>query len=85
MRLHGYELSRGRRPVPPLWPLIRFVKLNVLRNLARRRNERRDTERQQRYGQPVAALPPTPSAGSSTPVATLQSAEVSKVEDAREL
>jgi hypothetical protein len=66
MRLHGYELSRGRRPVPPLWPLIRFVKLNVLRNLARLRNQRRDAQRQQRYGQPVAVQPPMSSAGAAT-------------------
>lgn len=66
MRQHGYTLSRGRRPMPPLWPLLRFVKLNVLRNLGRLRNQRRDAERQRRYGQPVAAQPPTSSAGTTT-------------------
>ena len=63
MRLHGYQLSRGRRPFPPLWPLIRFVKLNLLRTAARWRNQRRDAERQEKYGQPVAALPSAPAGG----------------------
>jgi hypothetical protein len=69
MRLHGYELSRGRRPVPPPVPLLKFVKLNVLRTLGRVRNRRRDAERQRRYGRPVAMQRPQPSAGPA-PTAT---------------
>ena len=60
MRLHGYELSRGRRPAPPLVPLLRFVKLDALRTLGRLRNRRDDAARQRRYGQPVAMQRPPP-------------------------
>jgi hypothetical protein len=66
MRLHGYELSRGRRPFPPLWPLLRFLKLNALRTLARVRNQRRDAARQERYGRSVAAQPSPISADGAT-------------------
>jgi len=62
LRRHGYELSRGRRPAPPLVPLLRFVKLDVLRTLGRVRNRRRDAARQRRYGRPVALQRPQPPA-----------------------
>jgi hypothetical protein len=69
MRFHGYELSRGRRPFPPLWPLLRFVKLHTLRTLARSRNQRRDADRQEKYGQPVAAQPSVVTTGGPPPAA----------------
>jgi hypothetical protein len=61
MRLHGYQLSRGRRPMPPLVPLLKFVKLDALRTLGRLRNRRHDAALQRRYGQPVAMQRPPPS------------------------
>jgi hypothetical protein len=60
LRQHGYTLSRGRRPLPPLWPLLRFVKLDVLRKVATTRNRYRDAVRQLRYGHAVAVEPPVP-------------------------
>lgn len=60
MRRHGYALSRGRRPLPPLVPLLRFVKLNVLRASGRWRNARNDARLQRAYGRPVAAQPRVP-------------------------
>lgn len=59
MRMHGYALSRGRRPRPPLVPLLWFVKLNVLRTLGRWRSARRDARLQREYGAPVAAQSPS--------------------------
>ena len=60
LRQHGYALSRGRRPLPPPWPLLRFVKLNVLRGVAATRARYRDAVRQLRYRQAVAVAPPEP-------------------------
>jgi hypothetical protein len=62
LRRHGYALSRGRRPLPPLWPLLRFVKLDVLRTVAATRTRYRDAVRQLRYGHAVAVQPPEPPA-----------------------
>jgi hypothetical protein len=61
LRQHGYALSRGRRPLPPVRPLLRFIKLSVRRALGRARRLRRDARRQRHYGHPVAAQPPTTS------------------------
>lgn len=62
MRLHGYALSRGRRPAPPLRGLLRFVRFSVLRSVADLHGRRRDNSIQRRYGKPVAARPVRPQA-----------------------
>lgn len=59
LRRHGYELSRGRRPLPPLRPLVRFTRLYLRRSVARLRRRWEDARLQRRYGQPVAAQPGT--------------------------
>lgn len=62
LRLHGYALSRGHRPVPPLWPLARFVKFSARRALHRMRAERRDARRRRHHDLPVAATVGDPGA-----------------------
>ena len=52
---HGYALSRGHRPVPPLWPLMRFARFSARRALHRLRAERRDARRRRHHDLPVAA------------------------------
>jgi hypothetical protein len=52
---HGYALSRGRRPLPPPWPLLRFTKLSVRRALHRRRALRRDARRRRHHDLPLAS------------------------------
>ncbi|HSJ45809.1 MAG TPA: sulfotransferase [Euzebyales bacterium] len=58
LRQHGYVLSRGRRPLPPLWPLLRFAKLTLRRALHRRRDLRRDARRRRHHDMPLASTTP---------------------------
>lgn len=57
LRRHGYELSRGRRPVPPAKPLLRFLRLHARRNARRLQRRMRDARMRRAYAWPVAAQP----------------------------
>src|SRR5690606_20605649 len=54
LRLHGYALSRGRRPLPPVWALARFIVLHARRTVRRLGAVIRDARRTRRYPLPVA-------------------------------
>lgn len=56
LRAHGYELSGGRRPVPPPLHLTRYLLQRARRRLWTARRRRRDRSRQVRYGHTVAAV-----------------------------
>jgi hypothetical protein len=57
LRRHGYELSRGRRPRPPIMPLLRFLRLHARRNVRRLLRRLHDVRARRAYAWPVAAQP----------------------------
>ena len=57
LRHHGYELSRGRRPMPPARPLLRFLRLHARRKARRLARRVRDAWARRAYAWPVAAQP----------------------------
>jgi hypothetical protein len=57
LRRHGYELSGGRRPLPPITPLLRFLRLHARRNVRGLQRRLHDARARRAYAWPVAAQP----------------------------
>ena len=55
LRRHGYELSQGRRPMPPIKHLVRFLRLHVRRKARVLMRRLRDARSRRQYRWPVAA------------------------------